>query len=162
MFEVKIRTGFSAAHHLDGYRGRCESVHGHNWDVEVSVRGESLDRVGMLMDFRLLRREVDAVLSGMDHADLNRVAALGGRNPTSEHIAACLYAALSKRINRRARRVGSVTVFETGRASATYWEEPSMSSPAGVRPAGPESKTKAPSRRVVPSAKRRARHPGHD
>src|SRR5436309_1565181 len=45
MYEVMIEEEFSAAHALRGYRGKCENMHGHNWKVEVYVRGEQLDQV---------------------------------------------------------------------------------------------------------------------
>ena len=45
MYEVMIEEEFSAAHALRGYRGKCENLHGHNWKVEVYVRGEQLDGV---------------------------------------------------------------------------------------------------------------------
>ena len=51
MYEVSIVTQFSAAHHLPGYPGACASPHGHNWEVEVFVRGPKLDRTGILADF---------------------------------------------------------------------------------------------------------------
>jgi len=42
MFDVFIRTHFSAAHYLRNYPGNCEHLHGHNWNVEVVVRAEKL------------------------------------------------------------------------------------------------------------------------
>ena len=44
MFEVKIETHFSAAHHLLNYKGECENQHGHNWKVEVYVQVTELDK----------------------------------------------------------------------------------------------------------------------
>ncbi|MDO9070229.1 MAG: 6-carboxytetrahydropterin synthase, partial [Deltaproteobacteria bacterium] len=35
MYEVKIVTQFAAAHRLENFKGKCESLHGHNWKVEV-------------------------------------------------------------------------------------------------------------------------------
>ena len=49
MFEVSVRAHFSAAHHLPGYPGTCASAHGHNWEVEVFVRGEELDDDTLLL-----------------------------------------------------------------------------------------------------------------
>ncbi|MBR2386125.1 6-carboxytetrahydropterin synthase, partial [bacterium] len=43
MFEVKVESSFSAAHHLLNYKGACENQHGHNWKVEAYVRGENLN-----------------------------------------------------------------------------------------------------------------------
>jgi len=48
MFEVRIETHFSSAHHLLNYKGECENQHGHNWKVEVYVRGIELDKSNIL------------------------------------------------------------------------------------------------------------------
>ncbi len=50
MFEVKVESHFSAAHHLLNYNGKCENPHGHNWKVEVYAQGEELDESGILID----------------------------------------------------------------------------------------------------------------
>jgi 6-pyruvoyltetrahydropterin/6-carboxytetrahydropterin synthase len=54
MFEVAVENTFAAGHALRHYRGKCENVHGHNYKVQVVVRGEKLDSIGMLADFVLL------------------------------------------------------------------------------------------------------------
>ena len=56
MFEVKVESSFSAAHHLLNYKGACENQHGHNWKVEVYVRGENLNESGILVDFKVLKK----------------------------------------------------------------------------------------------------------
>lgn len=122
MYEVSIKTSFSAAHHLRGYQGSCESPHGHNWDVEVWVRGSCLDDVGMLVDFRVLRGWVNEVIAELDHKDLNVVSALGGRNPTSENLAAYLHGQITARLKDARLRVHRVRVHETRGAAASYWE----------------------------------------
>ncbi len=39
MYEVSVREHFDAAHYLmRGYRGRCENLHGHRFQVMVTVR----------------------------------------------------------------------------------------------------------------------------
>ena len=43
MFEVSVEHTFAAGHALRNYRGKCENVHGHNYKVQVMVRGEKLD-----------------------------------------------------------------------------------------------------------------------
>jgi 6-pyruvoyltetrahydropterin/6-carboxytetrahydropterin synthase len=123
MFEVSIRAQFSAAHHLEGYRGACSTLHGHNWEVEVFVRGERLNDMGILVDFRQVKEAVQEVLGSFDHADLNRLEALGGLNPTSEHIARLLFAKLAEALNCPAYRVARVAVKETPGSMASYWEE---------------------------------------
>ena len=44
MYELTVRDHFDAAHTLRGYDGECSRLHGHTWDVEVTVAGEDLDR----------------------------------------------------------------------------------------------------------------------
>ena len=54
MFEVRVETNFSSAHHLLNYKGKCENMHGHNWKVEVTARGNNLDNSNILVDFKTL------------------------------------------------------------------------------------------------------------
>ena len=71
MFEVKIETSFSSAHHLLNYKGKCENMHGHNWKVEVTASGETLDKSNILIDFKLLKKEINEIVDYLDHKDLN-------------------------------------------------------------------------------------------
>jgi 6-pyruvoyltetrahydropterin/6-carboxytetrahydropterin synthase len=121
MFEVSISGSFSAAHHLAGYQGKCEAAHGHNWDVDVRVRGESLDEIGILLDFRDLKKHLRDVLETVDHRDLNELDLFKDRNPTSENIAQFLCERLAARIDCSRYVVHSVSVHETRGCVATYW-----------------------------------------
>ena len=56
MHHIFIKTHFSAGHHLRNYPGNCEKPHGHNWKVEVTVKANDLDELGMGIDFRDLKR----------------------------------------------------------------------------------------------------------
>jgi 6-pyruvoyltetrahydropterin/6-carboxytetrahydropterin synthase len=78
---------FEAAHHLphlpDGHK--CKRLHGHNYRVEIVVRGQ-LDSRGFVRDFAEIDAEVAPLLAQVDHRLLNEVAGL--ENPTAEIIAA--------------------------------------------------------------------------
>ena len=65
MFEVSIEHTFSAGHALRHYKGKCENVHGHNYRVQVVLRGEKLDSAGLLA--LLKQYGVELVLHGHDH-----------------------------------------------------------------------------------------------
>ena len=73
MFELKAQMYFSAAHHLLNYDGECEHQHGHNWLVEAYVKGETLDKSNILVDYKVLKREMKAVLDLLDHKDINEL-----------------------------------------------------------------------------------------
>ncbi len=120
MYEVKIRADFSAAHNLREVGGKCESLHGHNFGVEVVVESESLGEGGMVIDFRLLKARTRAVLDELDHRYLNELPFFAGSNPSSENIAAFLFHRLAPEVDRGARRLSRVSVWESDTSRATY------------------------------------------
>ncbi len=120
MFEVKIQAEFSAAHNLREVGGKCESLHGHNFKVEVAVEAESLDDQGMVVDFRLLKEKTRGLLEGVDHKYLNELPFFAGRNPSSEMVAAYLFEELSRQLDRGSRRVSSVAVWESDTSRALF------------------------------------------
>ena len=52
MYEIKVKSNFSAAHNLRNYHGKCENLHGHNWNIEAVFAYSSLDADGMAIDFK--------------------------------------------------------------------------------------------------------------
>src|SRR5437879_13761470 len=71
MFEVSVEQTFAAGHALRNYRGKCENVHGHNYRIEVTVEGEQLDSIGLLVDFVELKRLMKEVIDYLDHRFIN-------------------------------------------------------------------------------------------
>jgi 6-pyruvoyltetrahydropterin/6-carboxytetrahydropterin synthase len=123
VYEVYIETHFSAAHALKGYPGDCARLHGHNWIIRVYVKCLELDEIGIGIDFRLIKENVKAVLSGLDHFNINELPPFHDVNPSSENIAKYLYQTLSERINTEKIKVSRIRVSETPNAGAYYWEE---------------------------------------
>ncbi len=117
MYKIKIEGDFSSAHNLRGYKGKCEELHGHNWKVEVAVTGSRLDKIGMVMDFKFLKERLNGLLDKLDHKYLNNIDYFRKINPTSENIAKYLYDNLKPKIPG----LDSVTVWESDKASATYY-----------------------------------------
>ncbi len=116
MHAVRVEATFSSAHKLRGYKGKCEDLHGHNWMVEVSVAKDNLDKIGMVVDFKLLKLELNRILSKLDHCYLNGLGYFKKINPTSENIAKYIYGCLQKKV----KGLKSVTVWENNTSSATY------------------------------------------
>lgn len=123
VFEVYVKSHFSAAHSLEGYPGDCAHIHGHNWMVEVFVKCEKLDEIGLGIDFKDIQQAVKDVLQGLDHFNLNDLPAFKKVNPTSENIAKFLYKELGRKLNSNGVKVSKVKVSETPGAGALYWEE---------------------------------------
>jgi len=122
MFEVTVDMDFSAAHNLRGYRGKCESLHGHNWKVRVAVESKKLDQVGMVVDFKIIKEYLRSVLDLLDHKYLNQTSYFKKINPTSENIARFIYLKMKERLKKNSLAIGSVTVWETDNSFATYRE----------------------------------------
>jgi len=118
MYKIRVRSGFSGAHNLRGYKGKCEELHGHNWCVEVEAFSEGLDDAGMVVDFKDLKRLLKEVTSEIDHKYLNEVEYFKENNPTSENMARYIYESISKK--DESLKLSSVTVWETDTSSATY------------------------------------------
>jgi 6-pyruvoyltetrahydropterin/6-carboxytetrahydropterin synthase len=120
VYEVTISRSFSAAHTLREIGGKCESLHGHNFRVEVTVAGDTLDSEGLLVDFRMLKRWTDEALELLDHKYLNDIEPFAGMNPSSEHLAKWIHDRLAKKIDDRRVRVSRVSVWESEDARASY------------------------------------------
>ncbi|MFQ3581546.1 MAG: 6-carboxytetrahydropterin synthase [Chloracidobacterium sp.] len=120
-YEVMVETQFSAAHALRHYRGQGETVHGHNWRIQVFVRGEKLDENHILVDFRTVREATEEVMHYLDHKHLNELAPFDKElNPSTENIAAFVFHQVSARINTPHCQVSLVRAWETASTMAAY------------------------------------------
>lgn len=85
------------------------------------VSAETLDKAGMAMDFKALKRQLSACLEKLDHKYLNRIPYFKKTNPTSENIAKYIYDVLKARV----KDTSAVTVWENNASCATYEPRPS-------------------------------------
>ena len=123
MYEVKIVTQFAAAHRLENFKGKCESLHGHNWKVEVFLGGRDLDETGLLMDFGEVKARTKQMLEEIDHKYLNELAAFQVLNPSSENLASYLFERLGAILNSDRVKVRRVNVWESDSSCASYFQE---------------------------------------
>jgi 6-pyruvoyltetrahydropterin/6-carboxytetrahydropterin synthase len=123
MFELTVHDGFAAAHNLRGYKGQCENLHGHNWRVTVVVGADELDELGMVMDFRDIKKALSEVLERLDHGYLNEVEPFDEINPTTEYLSRYIADELESNLPSRVS-VRRVSCWESERCGATYIAEP--------------------------------------
>ena len=118
MYYDRVEDTFSAAHYLRNYHGKCERLHGHNYRVRVTVRGEKLDEGGMLVDFTVMKKKLKEVLSLYDHMNLNEVDDFREAEPSAERIAKSIFDRLSPLMPEV--EIDQVEVFETDKNLAIY------------------------------------------
>ena len=123
MFEIEIERCFSAAPQLRGYTGNCSNLHGHNYRVTVTVRSNELDRIGIALDFRKLKQELDSLLEEYDHRNLSELPEFQEINPTSEVLARTIYRRMGEKMNEGPIRVWKVRVGESDSSAVTYFED---------------------------------------
>ena len=121
MFELMVEDSFNAAHQLKGYEGPCEKLHGHTWKVQLFLIGPCLDSLGMLVDFKKVKRELGDCLEELDHSNLNDFSYFKETNPTSENVAKFIYGKVKGKFGKGVK-ISRVVVFESERTSASYYE----------------------------------------
>ncbi len=136
MFQVTREFHFAYAHRLLNEVGKSALLHGHNGKVSVTLGGETLNAIGMVMDFVEMKKHIGEWLEEQfDHAVLlhradpivsvlqaagQRVIALEVQ-PTPENLAKLIY----ERCQQTKLPVVEVTVWETASRYATYDGSPS-------------------------------------
>jgi len=122
MYEITVKAHFDTAHALRGYKGKCEALHGHRFEVVVCVATEDLNEIGLAYDFAELKRILrERVISRLDHANLNETPPFDKVNPSSENIARFVYEEIRKVLSGIELRW--VQVWESPDAWVTYYGE---------------------------------------
>jgi 6-pyruvoyltetrahydropterin/6-carboxytetrahydropterin synthase len=127
---VSRRESFNAAHVLrdpalsdeENRRiyGKCVNVHGHNYEVEVTVEGDVDPATGYVIDLKGLSDVIQSeVIQHVDHRNLNTdVAWLDGVMPTAENLAIAFWARLEPALPTG--QLQSVRVGETDKNWAEF------------------------------------------
>jgi 6-pyruvoyltetrahydropterin/6-carboxytetrahydropterin synthase len=124
MFEIFKEFTFEAAHHLavnvtDGHR--YSRLHGHSFQVQVFLKGESDEKKNWVCDFDEIAQRITELRAKLDHNYLNEIEGL--EVPTLENISRWIWNRLDgqlpglDRIAVRRGSCGEGCVFY-GRASA--------------------------------------------
>jgi 6-pyruvoyltetrahydropterin/6-carboxytetrahydropterin synthase len=122
MYEVSITESFSSAHKLADIGGKCEELHGHNFKVEVTLGGSTLNANGLLIDFRLVKKYLKEILGHMDHQHLNELPFFRGVNPSSENLAHYIYNAMGHFVVTHNVKIVRIKVWESENSAVTYSE----------------------------------------
>jgi len=125
---------FCYGHRLLNYQGKCQHLHGHNGIVEIEIESDSLDELGMVVDFEEIRQMVKGWIDrNLDHrmilcrqdpvieflAQMGEPLYLMDENPTAENIAKHIY----KQVQSQGFQVREIRLWETPSSYASYRED---------------------------------------
>ena len=131
MFRVTRQLFFCYGHRLLHHPGKCAHLHGHNATAVLTLQSPTLDALGMVADFQILRERLGGWIDAhLDHRmilhrddpalpalrDLGEPVHVVDFNPTAENLARLLF--------ERARDAGlpvlEVELWETPACKASY------------------------------------------
>ncbi len=105
--------------------GKCNNPngHGHNYTLEVTVKGQVDPRSGFVVDLKELKAVLEReVLSAMDHRFLNKEVPEFARTiPTTENLAIAIWNRLRAKLRRA--ELHRVRVYETPDLFVDYYGE---------------------------------------
>ncbi len=131
MLYITRREHFSASHTLENKNlskdenellfGKCNSFHGHNYYMEVTLKGTINQDSGYVMDLKKLNEILlDKVINKVDHKFLNDVGMFKGIIPTTENMAVVFWNVLKDVLKSDNYRLYSIKIYETEKNFVIY------------------------------------------
>lgn len=131
MYRIEKTIKVSCMHQLTlDYESPCQRQHGHNYKIKICLKGNKLDKNGMLMDFAHIKRHIDSLI---DHDNLNLVMR---DNPTAENMCKFLAEEIGQQLgfhnvrNRTNTKVEYVKIWEADDSWAEYY--PTYNNEGGI------------------------------
>jgi len=135
MVYLTRKAEFSASHHYHNPEfsaeenqrifGKCNNPngHGHNYTLEVTVKGEVDHKTGFVVDLKQLKEIMNReVIDALDHRYLNKeVPEFKDQIPTTENIAIAAWKRLEKKL--KVAKLHRVRVYETPELWADFYGE---------------------------------------
>lgn len=124
MFTLALQRRFEAQHHLIGSDWGAENLpHSHSYLLEFRLEGPGLNKYGYLVDLVDVENDLEIELSHFRGADLNSLSEFAGLNPSLEHFARILSAALARHFKETRLSAMTVRLWENDSAWAEYRQE---------------------------------------
>ena len=112
-WELVVKEQFSSAHFLEHYKGKCEKMHGHTFQIEAYFRVKELNKSGIGIDFSELKEYLKAI--SPDHQLLNEVFDF---SPSAENLSRYFYYKIKEKYP-----VTKILIWESDHAGAIYSED---------------------------------------
>ncbi|MET0397545.1 MAG: 6-carboxytetrahydropterin synthase [Longimicrobiaceae bacterium] len=123
MYILNVRAHYDSAHFLRSYKGKCEKLHGHRYEVEAGLAFEQLGEGGMAYDFTDAKLHLRAIADSLDHENLNDLPPFAEMETSAENQARYIFEELRRRMGAQGEHVLYVRVWETPNQWAQYSEK---------------------------------------
>jgi 6-pyruvoyltetrahydropterin/6-carboxytetrahydropterin synthase len=121
VYSVTVRTAFIAQHFLiGGDWGPENQRNSHQYVLELTLEGDSLDQYGYLVDIVAVSGALEDVQAAYADKLLNDLPEFSQLNPSLEHFARILGERLAKQLAAPNLSALAVRLWENESASATY------------------------------------------
>ena len=121
MYSITVTTNFRAGHQLKSAQA-TEPYHIHDWFVEATVGGQSLNDNGMLFDFNKLKKILESIVCRLDGRKLEECDCFKNMNTSAENVARYIYNSIKPLLPERTELL-YVEVTETADCRARYGEK---------------------------------------
>lgn len=124
MFLLNVKAHYDAAHFLRNYRGKCEKLHGHRYEVEAGLVFDDVGPGGMAYDFGEAKRHLRAIAERLDHENINELDPFTELEPSAENQARWIFGELRTLLGEHGDHLAYVRVWETPNQYAQYSLKP--------------------------------------
>jgi 6-pyruvoyltetrahydropterin/6-carboxytetrahydropterin synthase len=94
--------------------GANEPLHSHNWRVVAEISSEKLNKLGLVMDFRQLKRMVDNITGQFDGGPIEKLDYFKENGSSAEIVAKYIYEKLEPKMPKAVKLVSVKVVEEPG------------------------------------------------
>lgn len=127
------RERFSAAHKLENKNlsnkenetlfEKCFNLHGHNYELFVTVKGNVKQKDGFVCDLKKLSSMLKKyIINKLDHQVLNKVDFMEGKIASTENLCISIWEELEKKINSKLScQLHCVKIYETENNICEYF-----------------------------------------
>lgn len=91
MYLLQVEADFSAALYLSDSGEKFKGMHGHDYNVVLTLSSSELNRAGMVYDYDVVQQSLKKIVNKLDHCLLNDIAEFIEQNPTLENIASYIF-----------------------------------------------------------------------
>lgn len=100
--------------------GKDIYVHGHNYNIEISVKGTVCEETGFIVNLNKLDSIVNPIIKILDHCQIEKdIDWFAGKQPSSENLAVFIWENIANKINKFVK-LKNVRVYETQRIFTDY------------------------------------------